>query len=664
MNPLFLTVCVSILGLATTVLLALYVKSKKEGPREMVKIASFIREGADAFLAREIKTIAVFAVIIAIALWYAIGARTAISFLLGATLSTLAAYIGMKVSTLANVRVAAAALKKKEDAAIIAYRGGAVTGLAIVSMSLLGIAVLYSIFNDPVPLAGFGFGASLAALFLQLGGGIYTKAADVGADLVGKVEAGIPEDDPRNPAVIADLVGDNVGDCAGRGTDLFESFSDEIIATMILALSFVSIFGEKAIFYPLLVQSIGVIATIIGIAFLRRYKDPVKTIYLSFGVAGIAVLIGLYYLATSYMNSLLFFYASAMGLIVSLVVALMVLYYTDPRFKPTREIGNASKMGAGINLITGFAYGLESAVPPVLFIAVVLLAVYNMFGGGIEGIYGIAAASLGILSTTGIIMAADTFGPIADNADGIGDMSGYGDEVGEVTDKLDRVGNTTKATTKGYAMACALMTSIVMLFAYFRELAAHRGVEISQILVNLAEPQSIIATFIGATLPFLFSAFAIKAVGRAAFKIVEEVRRQWKERPQIMKGKAKPDYARCVDIATKAALKEMIAPTLIALALPIIVGIALGPTSLAAYLIAVNLTAPLLALFMYNGGGAWDNAKKFVKETMGKGKEYKAAVIGDTLGDPLKDTAGPSLHILLKLQNIVAITLLPLFLLF
>jgi len=662
MNPLQVALFTSSLGIVWILGLYWYIKRFEEGPEEMKKIAQYIREGANAFLSRELKTIGIFAALISFLLYITIGYQAAVSFILGAILSAFAAYIGMKVSTLANVRVCASALKDEEEPAIIAFRGGAVTGLAIVSMSLLGIYLLYTVFKNPVYLAGFGFGASLAALFLQLGGGIYTKAADVGADLVGKVEAGIPEDDPRNPAVIADLVGDNVGDCAGRGTDLFESFSDNIIATMILGLSFSALFGEKAIFYPLLVQSIGIIATIIGITFLKRFKDPVKTIYSSFLLSGAVVLLGLYWASKYYMDSINFFYASALGLITSLIVALMIIYYTDPRFKPTKSIGEASKMGAGINLITGFAYGLESAVPPVIFISIVLWIVYKLFGAGISGIYGIAAAALGILSTTGIIMAADTFGPIVDNADGIGDMSGYSKKVGKVTDKLDKVGNTTKAITKGYAMACALMTSMVMLFAYLRELSAHKGIELASIIINIADPISVIAIFLGASLPFLFSAFAIKAVGKAAFEMVEEVRRQWKEKPGILKGKEKPDYARCVDISTRAALKEMISPTIISLALPVLVGYFLGAFALAAYLIAVNAISPLLALFMYNGGGAWDNAKKWVKENLGKGEAYKAAVIGDTLGDPLKDTAGPSLHILIKLQNIVALTLLPLFL--
>ncbi|MBR9679449.1 MAG: sodium-translocating pyrophosphatase [Candidatus Altiarchaeota archaeon] len=664
MDPVMIVMVLGLLGLLYVAKLVSDIKKQSEGPEEMKTIASYIREGADAFLYRELKTIGLFAAIISALLYFAIGWQTAISFVLGAILSTIAAYVGMKVSTLANVRVAANALEGGEEAGIMAYKGGAVTGLCIVSMSLLGIAGLYSWFKTPIPLAGFGFGASLSALFLQLGGGIFTKAADVGADLAGKVEADLPEDDPRNPAVIADLVGDNVGDCAGRGTDLFESFSDNIIATMILSLSFVYLFGEQAVIFPLLIQAIGLVATVGALMTLRKARDVLKTIYLSFAVTGLITLVGIYWLTMKYLGDIKLFYAGALGLLTSIVIAGIVLYYTDVRFKPTRSIAESSLRGTGVLLINGMAYGLESAVPPLLFIGAVIWGVFSMFGGGMLGLYGIAAAALGILSMTGIIMAADTFGPIADNADGIGDLSGYQDKVGKITDKLDVVGNTTKATTKGYAMACALMTSIVMLFAYLREIAVNQGIGLMDVMVNATNPIVIVAMFFGATLPFWFSALAIKAVGKTADKMVDEVRRQWSENKDILKGKAKPDYARCVDISTTAALKEMVLPTLIAIGMPIMAGFVFGATALAAYLIAVNIVAPLLALFMYNSGGSWDNAKKYVSDTYKKDnpEAYKAAVVGDTLGDPLKDTAGPSLHILVKLQNIVAITLLPLFL--
>ncbi|MBR9681912.1 MAG: sodium-translocating pyrophosphatase [Candidatus Altiarchaeota archaeon] len=665
MDPLMIVV---FLGLASLGYVAWLIKDlleKPEGPVKMREIADYIREGSDAFLYREIKTIALFTTLIAGALYYTIGWKTAVCFVVGAILSVFAAFVGMKVSTWANIRVAATALDNRGgDPEVIAYKGGAVTGLCIVSMSLIGISLLYMWLGDPMPLAGFGFGASLSALFLQLGGGIFTKAADVGADLAGKVEKNLPEDDPRNPAVIADLVGDNVGDCAGRGTDLFESLSDEIIATMILGLSFGFLIGPKAIIFPILVQAVGLFSTIIAIMFLKKTKHVLNMIYLSFGVTVAVNLVGLWYLSTQYLNNLLLFYAGAIGLFTAIAVAGIVLYYTDARFKPTRETAEASLRGTGVLLIQGMAYGLESAVAPLILIGAVIWTVYTMLGAGMMGLYGIAAAGLGILSMTGILMAADTFGPIADNADGIGDLSGYGKKVGKITNKLDAVGNTTKATTKGYAMASALMTSIVMLFAYLHEIAIHEGVGLMEVFINVADPINIVAMFFGASLPFLFSAFAIKAVGRTADKMVDEVRRQWKADKNILKGKSTPDYAKCVDISTTESMKAMVAPTVIAILTPIGAGMLFGAKALAAYLVAINIVAPLLALFMYNSGGSWDNAKKHVGETMKKKhpEAYKAAVVGDTLGDPLKDTAGPSLHILVKLQNIVAITLLPLFL--
>ncbi|HDR53620.1 MAG TPA: sodium-translocating pyrophosphatase [archaeon] len=664
MDPVTIVLVLSVLGMFYVRKLIKDLTRHTEGPDSMKEIATYIREGSDAFLYRELKTISLFTVLISALLWLTIGWQTAVSFVFGAVLSALAAYVGMKVSTWANVRVAANALEGGKEAGVMAYKGGAVTGLCLVAMSLIGITSLYKWFGTPVPLAGFGFGASLSAVFLQLGGGIFTKAADVGADLAGKIEKNLPEDDPRNPAVIADLVGDNVGDCAGRGTDLFESFSDNIIATMILGLSFVFMFGNQAVIFPLLVQAVGLVATIVALLFLRRNKDILKTIYISFGMSALVNLVGLYWLATNYMNDPLLFLAGAIGLLTSIVVAGTVLYYTDSRFKPTREVGESSLRGTGVLLIQGMAYGLESAVAPMLFIGAVIWGVNALFGGGIYGLYGIASAALGILSMTGIIMAADTFGPIADNADGIGELSGNEAKVGKVTDQLDAAGNTTKATTKGFAMACALMTSITMLFAYLRELATDAGVNLMNIVVNLAHPVTVVAIFFGAVLPFWFSALAIKAVGKTADQIVEEVRRQWKENKDILKGKAKPDYARCVDISTKAALRAMILPAVLAVIMPIVAGVIFGPLALAAYLVAVNTVAPLLALFMYNAGGSWDNAKKYVsvKYKAKYPEAYKAAVAGDTLGDPLKDTAGPSLHVLVKLQSIVAITLLPLFL--
>jgi len=667
-NPGLLAALVGSIAMGFVGLLAWLVIKEDMGTERMKEVASFIQEGAAAFLKREFKTIIYFVIPLALLLLVFLRWEIAFGFILGSAFSLLAAYIGMSIAVRANVRTANAARRSAADAMIIAFRGGAVTGLSIVGMSLLGLGLLFYFFKKPSLLVGFGFGASLAALFAQLGGGIYTKAADVGADLVGKVEAKIPEDDPRNPAVIADLVGDNVGDCAGRGADLFESFSDNIIGTMILGMSFLAFYGFKAVVFPLFIESIGVIATIIGILSIKRTKNVTKSLYMTLFISGIICLIGFYFLTTKYMQDIHLFYSASLGLAASLIVALLTLYYTGSEGRVVRRIAEASQSGAAINLITGFSYGLESAVLPVFIIAIVTITSYFICGGGFKGIYGIATATMGILSTTGIVMASDTFGPISDNADGIAEMSGISKEVGEATEMLDAVGNVTKAVTKGYAMATMMLTAVVILFAYLTEAASLLGVEITSVhdvIVNLFDPISIVAVIIGATIPFLFSAWAIRAVGHAAFQVVEEVRRQFREIKGLLEGKAKADYSTCVDITTKNALKEMIPPTMLGLIAPVVIGFLMNVWALAAYLIAVKVVSAILAMFMYNAGGAWDNAKKYIEAGNfgGKGsKSHEAAVIGDTFGDPLKDTAGPSLHILVKLQNILSITLLPLFL--
>jgi len=666
-NPGLLAALVGSIAMGFVGLLAWLVMKEDPGTERMVEVASYIQEGAAAFLKREFMTILYFVVPLTILLWYFLRWEIAFGFVLGSVFSLLAAYIGMSIAVRANVRTANAARRSAADAMIIAFRGGAVTGLSIVGMSLLGLGLLFYFFEKPSLLVGFGFGASLAALFAQLGGGIYTKAADVGADLVGKVEAKIPEDDPRNPAVIADLVGDNVGDCAGRGADLFESFSDNIIGTMILGMAFYAFYGYKAIVFPLLIESIGVIGTIIGVLSIRRTKDVTKSLYATLFISGVVCFLGFYALSVWYMEDVRLFYSAALGLAASLLVALLTLYYTGSGGRVVKEIAKASESGAAINLITGFSFGLESAVLPVFIIAVVTILSYFICGGGFRGIYGIAAATMGILSTTGIVMASDTFGPISDNADGIAEMSGISDEVGESTETLDAVGNVTKAVTKGYAMATMMLTAVVILFAYLTEAAMLLGTEIKSIhdvIVNLFDPISIVAVIIGASIPFLFSAWSIRAVGRAAFQVVEEVRRQFREIEGLLEGKAKADYSTCVDITTKNALKQMIPPTLLGLIAPVVMGFFFNIWALAAYLVAVKVVSGILAMLMYNAGGAWDNAKKYIEAGHfgGKGsKSHEAAVIGDTFGDPLKDTAGPSLHILVKLQNILSITLLPLF---
>lgn len=649
----------------------------------MREIASYIREGANAFLKREMKTVSYFiiglAVILLIAMWPKW--QIAFAFIFGALLSILAMVIGMNAAVRANVRTTNAARTSPGKALVVAFRGGGVMGLAIVSLNLLGISALYLLFGVSLEnpeavslLVGFGFGASLSALFAQLGGGIYTKAADVGADLVGKVEARIPEDDPRNPAVIADQVGDNVGDCAGRGADLFESGSDNLIATMIIGLVFLPTYGLKAILFPLIIASIGNIAPIIGILTVREWehRGPIASLNIGIFAAGLFSLVAFYALANLLMNDIRFFYCLSLGLMAALIVSLIVQYYTSINRAPVKKIAEASESGAALNIMMGFSYGLESATIPIVVLALVMIISYLIFGGDIAGIYGIVAATLGIMNLTGIIMTSDTFGPIADNAGGIAEMSELGEEVKKGTDALDAAGNITKAITKGYSMACAIMTSAVILFAYLSEAARHSGIEFNTLShvaekLNLANPFMITGILIGATMPFIFSALAIRAVGKTAHKVVEEVRRQFREIKGLLEGRpdAHPDYATCVDIITKDALRQMVVPTLIGLIAPVIVGLTLGLWALAAFLIAVKVVGALFATFMFNSGAAWDNSKKYIEagHLGGKGTPIHAAsVIGDTFGDPLKDTAGPSLHILIKLVNILSITLLPIFL--
>ena len=683
---------VGLAGIALIALLYWLISKEEPGTEKMREIASFIEQGADAFLKREFKTIAYFIVILAVVLLACLWPRwqIAFGFVYGAVCSLLGTFVGMKAAVKANVRAANLARRSAGWAFVLAFRGGAVMGLTIPSLNLVGISTMCLLVGlgpqniDVVDLlVGFGFGASLSALFAQLGGGIYTKAADVGADLVGKVEAGIPEDDPRNPAVIADLVGDNVGDCAGRGADLFESNADNLICMMIVGVAFVAAMkalghpmspGVAFLFvvFPLLGRSFDVLATTIGVLAARPLKSPVKALNISIVATFVVLTICFYFLAT-WVGYVELFFCALFGMVSAIVLALAVQYYTGVGKKPVTETAKAAQMGAAINIITGLSYGLESTAIPLLGVAAVLAASYFIMlpvGGDVAGLYGVAATALGITSMTGIIQSADTFGPIVDNADGIAEMSGIKDEVGEALDELDAVGNITKAITKGYAMGCAIITSAIMLFAYICEAAKHAGIgvltslsDIARHLV-LADPAFITAAVLGAITPFLFSALAIRAVGRGAYKMVEEVRRQFREIPGILEGKAKPDYARCVDISTTYALREMVVPTLIGLIMPIAVGFILGPWALTAFLLSCTVTGAVLATFMFNTGATWDNAKKFIEygHFGGKGTDtHKASVIGDTVGDPLKDTAGPSLHILIKLVSIVAITLLPLF---
>jgi K(+)-stimulated pyrophosphate-energized sodium pump len=645
----------------------------------MRAIAGYIQEGAQAFIRREVRTVAYFIIVLAVLLYVLLGWEISLGFVLGACLSVLTMIIGMNVAVRANVRTVNAARSSTGKALRLAFRGGGVMGLATVSLNILGIILLYFVFGaGPANqeaiyfLVGFGFGASLAALFAQLGGGIYTKAADVGADLVGKLEIKIPEDDPRNPAVIADLVGDNVGDCAGRGADLFESSSDNLIAMMILGLIFVGTpynLGWKVILFPLVTWGFGNIVTVIGIFSVRRWvKNNIVSLNISLLIAGAVSFVGFYFISTLLMNDLRFFYCMSLGLLFTLIVYLTIQYFTGINYRPVKNVARSAQSGAAITLMMGVSYGMLSAAIPIIFLGAVAAFTYLIFGGGLLGVYGIVAAALGLIGMTGVIMSSDTFGPIVDNASGIAQMSGLEKEVDRSLDELDACGNVTKAVTKGFSMTAAVMTSVALLFAFISE--AFRietgtlppSIDVIAQYLDLANPLIIVGLMIGATIPFIFSAMALLAVGKTSNQMVNEVRRQFKDIPGLIDGKAKPDYARCVDVSTRNSLKQMIAPTLLGLLAPVVVGFTLGIWPLAAFLLSATIMGALLATFMFNTGGAFDNSKKYIEsgELGGKGtKAHEAAVTGDTFGDPLKDTAGPSLHILIKLLNIVSITLLP-----
>jgi K(+)-stimulated pyrophosphate-energized sodium pump len=662
-------------------ILILYRQINKQsaGTPEMKRIAGYIQEGAQAFILREVKTIAYFIIALSVLLYLLLGWEIGVGFAFGAILSVAAMIIGMKAAVKANVRTVEAARSSADKSLKMAFRGGGVMGLATISINLLGIIALYFLFGAGPNnqsgihlIVGFGFGASLAALFAQLGGGIYTKAADVGADLVGKLETKIPEDDPRNPAVIADLVGDNVGDCAGRGADLFESSSDNLIAMMILGLIFVGApfnLGWNVILFPLIVWGFGNIVTVVGIYSIRRWvKNNITSLNISLLIAGVISIIGFYFISTMLMNDIRFFYCLSLGLVFALTVYLVVQYFTGIKYPPVKNMARSAHSGAAISIMTGVAYGMFSAAIPIIFLGAVATFTYFIFGGELLGVYGIVAAALGLISMTGVIMSSDTFGPIVDNASGIAQMAGLEKEVDQALDELDACGNVTKAITKGFSMTAAVMTSIALLFAFISEAfvlqtgSLPASIDIVAQYLDLANPLIIVGLMVGATIPFIFSAMALLAVGKTSRQMVDEVRRQFDENPGIIEGKVKPDYARCVDVSTRNSLREMILPTLLGLVAPIIVGFTLGIWALASFLLSATIMGALLATFMFNTGGALDNTKKYIEsgEMGGKGtKAHEAAVTGDVFGDPLKDTAGPSLHILIKLLNIVSITLLP-----
>ena len=652
---------------------------ESQGTPQMRTIAGYIQEGAQAFIKREVKTVMYFIIALAVFLYFLLGWEISIGFVLGACLSVSTMIVGMNAAIRANVRTVNAARSSPDKALKLAFRGGGVMGLATVSLNILGIILLYFIFGAGPEnqeaiyfLVGFGFGASLAALFAQLGGGIYTKAADVGADLVGKLESKIPEDDPRNPAVVADLVGDNVGDCAGRGADLFESSSDNLIAMMILGLLFIGApygLGWKVMLFPLVTWGFGIIVTIIGIFSVRRWvKNNIINLDVSLLMTGVISVAGFYFISTLLMNDVRFFYCMSLGLLFTLIVYLTVQYFTGINYRPVKNMARSAKNGAALTLTMGVSYGMLSAAIPIIFLGAVAAFTYLLFGGELLGVYGIVAASLGLIGMTGMIMSSDTFGPIADNASGISQMSGLEKEVDQSLDELDACGNVTKAVTKGFSMTAAVMTSFALLFAFVSEAfrievgALPTSIDVVAQYLDLANPLIIVGLMVGAAVPFIFSAVTLLAVGKTANLMVDEVRRQFKYIPGLIEGKAKPDYAKCVDVSTRNSLKQMIAPTLLGLLSPIVVGFTLGIWPLAAFLLSATIMGALLATFMFNAGGAFDNSKKYIEsgELGGKGtKTHEAAVTGDTFGDPLKDTAGPSLHILIKLLNIVSITLLP-----
>ncbi|MGO5135291.1 sodium-translocating pyrophosphatase [Clostridium butyricum] len=660
MNLLYLPILIGIISLVVVVFIANSIIKRDPGSDRMREISGYIEEGAMAFLKKEYCYLAVFIIIVALSIFIFLNINTAIAFIVGALFSIIAGFVGMRIAVKSNVRTAQAAKHGIKEALSVAFSGGSVMGLCVVGLGLIGLGFFSIVFDlNAEYITGFGLGASSIALFARVGGGIYTKAADVGADLVGKVEAGIPEDDPRNPAVIADNVGDNVGDVAGMGADLFESYVGSIISAITLGATLVSSFGKNIVLFPLLLSAVGVLSSLIGIIYVKLYKgdNPQKALNGGSAISGAIVIVVGFILCKYMIGDMRIFIPIVAGLIVGLLIGKITEIYTSADYKSVKLIADESKTGPATNIIAGLSVGMKSTVAPILLIVIGIIVSYFAIGGSSNselGLYGIALAAVGMLATTATTIAVDAYGPISDNAGGIAEMCELDESVREITDKLDSVGNTTAAIGKGFAIGSAALTALALFASY------SQAVNLNSI--NLLNPLTLVGVLLGGMLPFLFGALTMQSVGKAATQMVEEVRRQFKDKKGILEGTEKPDYSKCVEISTKAALREMILPGILAILVPLGTGLLLGTEALAGLIGGGVLSGVLLAIMMANAGGAWDNAKKYIETGVNGGKgsfAHKAGVVGDTVGDPFKDTSGPSMNILIKLMTIVSVVFAP-----